>query len=117
MIEIIESNVLKRNELMYILYCFVSNTVNSHLRVLIKIKDKIINKEAFYYSLSKLIIFESEELNPELYQFYFENAAKGLLHSSPITWAKCVGILSNLSKTSIEPILPLFSKLEIYSND
>jgi len=50
-----------------------------------KIKEKFTNKEAFYYSLSKLIVFESEELSPELYQFYFENAAKGLLHSSPIT--------------------------------
>ncbi len=31
MIEIIEGNVFKRNEMMYLFYCFVGNTVNSHL--------------------------------------------------------------------------------------
>lgn len=74
-------------------------------------KDKISSKDSFYYCLSKLIVFESEILNPELYQFYFENAARGLLHSSPVTKTKCVSILSALSKTSIEPILPLIPKL------
>jgi len=31
LIEIVEKNVFKRNEMMYLFYCFVSNTVNSHL--------------------------------------------------------------------------------------
>jgi len=30
-------------------------------------KDKISSKDSFYYCLSKLIVFESEILNPELY--------------------------------------------------
>jgi hypothetical protein len=121
LIEIIEENVFKRNEMMYIFYCFVSNTVNSHLRVLGKLKEKLLDKDAFYYCLSKLILFENsdgnQELAPELYQFYFENSAYGLMCSSPITWTKCVTILSSLSKTSIEPIVPLLSKLEVYAND
>jgi hypothetical protein len=89
LIEIIEENVFKRNEMMYIFYCFVSNTVNSHLRVLGKLKEKLLDKDAFYYCLSKLILFENsdgnQELAPELYQFYFENSAYGLMCSSPIT--------------------------------
>lgn len=73
--------------MMYLFYCFVSNTVNSHLRVLTKIKDKMLSKDAFYYALSKLLIFENEsaELSPQLYSFYFENAAYGMLCSSPVT--------------------------------
>jgi len=119
LIEIVEKNVFKRNEMMYLFYCFVSNTVNSHLWVLTKIKDKITNKDSFYYCLSKLLIFENEfsELAPELYQFYFENAAYGLMCNSPVTWTKCVTILSTLSKTSVEPIVPLLEKLEIFAND
>ena len=109
LIEIIDSNILKRNEMMYLFYCFVSNTVNSHLRVLMKLKEKIVSKDSLYYCLSKLIVYESDLLNLDF--FYFENAAKGLMHASPITKAKCVSILSSLSKTSIEMILPLLSKL------
>lgn len=120
LVEIVETNVFKRNDMMYLFYCFVSNTVNSHLRVLSKLKEKIQNKDAFYYCLSKLIVFENEntqELAPELYTFYFENAAYGLLCSSPVTRTKCVTILSSLSKTSIEPIVPLLQKLEVFAND
>jgi len=77
----------------------------------------MLSKDSFYYALSKLIVFEQEILTPEMYQFYFENAAKGLLHSSPVTKTKCVSILCSLSKTSIEPILPLLSKLQSFAND
>lgn len=117
-IEVIEQNVFKRNE-MYLFYCFVSNTVNSHLRVLKRLKDKIKSKDVFYYCLSKLLIYESEaaDLAPELYSFYFESAAYGLLFSSPVTRTKCVTVLSYLSKASIEPIIPLLPRLETYSND
>ena len=31
---IMVENVYKRNEMIFLLYCFVSNTANSHLRVL-----------------------------------------------------------------------------------
>jgi len=104
---------------MYLFYCFVSNTVNSHLRVLKRLKDKIKSRDVFYYCLSKLLIYESEaaDLAPELYSFYFESAAYGLLFSSPITRTKCVTVLSYLSKASIEPIIPLLPRLETYSND
>jgi len=61
--------------------------------------------------------YESEILSPELYQFYFENAAKGLFNSSPITKTKCVSMLANLTKTSVEPILPLLEKLSIFAED
>ena len=119
LIEIVEDNVFKRNEMMYLFYCFVSNTVNSHLRVLMRLKDKIQSWDVFYYCLSKLLIFESDaqDLAPELYTFYFENSAYGLFSSSPVTRTKCVTILSYLSKASIEPIIPLLPRLETYSKD
>jgi len=119
MIDIVEGNIFKRNEMMYLFYCFVSNTLNSHLRVLQKIKDKMTSRDAFYYSISKLLVYECEasELSPELYSFYFENAAYGLMCSSPVTRTKCVTVLSYLSKASIEPLVPLLPRLETYSND
>jgi len=34
-------NVLKRNDMVFLLYCFVQNTTNSHLRVLNKMREQI----------------------------------------------------------------------------
>lgn len=119
LIEIVEVNIFKRNEMMYLFYCFMSNTVNSHLRVLHRLKEKMTSRDAFYYSLSKLLIYENDaaDLAPELYSFYFENAAYGLLSSSPVTRTKSVTVLSYLSKASIEPIIPLLPRLESYASD
>lgn len=119
LIRIVEGNTFKRNEMMYLFYCFVGNTVNSHLRVLQRLKDKCSSKDAFYYCLSKLLVYENQasDLAPDLYSFYFENAAYGLLCSSPVTRTKCVTVLGYLSKASIEPIIPLLPRIETYSND
>ncbi len=60
---------------------------------------------------------DSADIATDLYSFYFMNGAYGLMSSSPVTRTKCVTILSYLSKASVEPIIPLLSKLETYSND
>lgn len=116
LIEIIEKNTFKRNEMMYLFYCFVSQTVNSHLRVLMRLKDKIKNKDVYYYCISKLIKFESESetegLDPDLYNFYIQSASLGLMSTSPITKTKCVSILSHLSNTNAELITALLPRIE-----
>lgn len=92
LIEIIETNVFKRNDMMYLFYCFVSQTVNSHLRVLSRLKEKIRKRDVFYYALSKLLVYENDsnsaDLDNDLYNFYFQSAAYGLFSTSPITRTK-----------------------------
>lgn len=60
LVDIMADNLFKRNEMVVLLYCFVQNTVNSHLRVLTKIKDKIggTKKDAYYFIISKLLLYE-----------------------------------------------------------
>jgi len=62
--------------------------------------------------LSRLFLYESDDLSPELYQFYLEHAHRGLHSTSPIVRTKCVTILSYLSRIRLEPILPLIPVLE-----
>jgi hypothetical protein len=116
LIEIIEKNMFKRNEMMYLFYCFVSQTVNSHLRVLMRLKDKIKNKDVYYYCISKLLKFENESetegLDPDLYNFYIQSASLGLMSTSPITKTKCISILSYLSNTNAELITTLLPRIE-----
>lgn len=59
------------------------------------------------YFLTRLFLFEQEDLSTELYQFYYEHAMRGLHYSSPITRTKCITLLSYLSRIRLEPILPL----------
>jgi len=63
-VDLMCENVFKRNEMVFLLYCFVQSTANSHLRVLRKLKEKIATskRDAYYAILSKLLIYESEEL-------------------------------------------------------
>ena len=60
LLEIMCDNVFKRNDMIFLLYCFVQNTTNSHLRVLNKIREKIgtSKKDAYYAILSKVILYE-----------------------------------------------------------
>ena len=62
-------------------------------------------------------MYESDDLSPELYQFYLEHAHRGLHLTSPIVRTKCVTILSYLSRIRLEPILPLIPVLEKQQND
>ena len=121
LISIIESNIFKRNEMMYLFYCFVPQSINSHLRVLGRLKEKISKRDVFYYCLSKLLIFENEtsssDLDPDLYSFYFQNSAYGLLSTSPVTRTKCITILSYLSKISSEHIVGLIPRIEPLVHD
>jgi len=121
LIDIIETNAFKRNEMMYLFYCFVSQTVNSHLRVLSRLKDKIKRRDVFYYSISKLLVYENEtngdSLDPDLYSFYFQNAAYGLMSTSPVTRTKCLTILSYLSKINSDLIVNLLPRIEPLVHD
>jgi hypothetical protein len=103
-------NQFKRNEMVVLLYCFIQNTTNSHLRMLQKIKEKISisKKDQYYQILSRLLLFETEELpSAEIYSFYFTEASQGLHSLSPVTRTKCLSILSYFTRVDVEPILPL----------
>jgi hypothetical protein len=52
-----------------ILYSFVQGTNNSHLRVLNKITDKlgVANRNVLPHFLTRLFLFEPEDLSTELY--------------------------------------------------
>ena len=80
---------------------------NQNLR---KIKDKIggVKKDAYYYIISKLLIYENEDFSNEIYDFYLRDAAQGIYQVSPVTRTKCVSILSYLSRIHLQPILSLF---------
>ena len=121
LIEIVESNEFKRNEMMYLFYCFTSQTVNSHLRVLNTLKEKIKNRNIFYYCISKLLVYEGEtsgdDLDPDLYEFYYKSAAYGLLSTSPVTRTKCITVLSYLSKINAEVVLNILPSIEPLVHD
>jgi hypothetical protein len=107
-------NLFKKNDMVFLLYCFVQNTTNSHLRVLQKIKDKIGNskRDAYYFIISKLLLYENEDISSEIYNFYLRDAAQGIYSVSPVTRTKCVSILSYFSRIQLEPILPLIPVLQ-----
>lgn len=73
---VMADNMFKLNEMIILLYCFVQNTNSSHLRVLQKIVDKLSSKSrnTIPHFLSRLFLYEKEDLSPELYQFYLEQA-------------------------------------------
>ena len=114
MVNVMAGNTFKLNEMIVLLYCFVQGTSSSHLRVLQKIVDKLSRKHrnTIPHILSRLFLYENEELSPELYQFYLEHAQRGLHTTSPIVRTKCVTILSYLSRLRLEPILPLIPTLQ-----
>lgn len=121
LIEIMLKNTFKRNEMVYLIYCFVSHTTNSHLRVLLRLRERIFDKDIFIQILSRLFLYEARE-NPEtfsleLYEFYFSNASMGLTSTSPITRTKCVTILSFLCTIKLEPILPVIKELQVMASD
>ena len=106
-------NVFKLNEMVVLLYCFVQGTNNAHLRVLQKLADKLSTKQRqmLPHFLARLFLFENDDMTPELYNFYLEQAHRGLHLASPVIRTKCVTILSYLSRIRLEPVLPLLPTL------
>jgi hypothetical protein len=79
-----------------------------------KIKDKIgtAKRDAYYHILSRLLLFESEEIpSAEIYSFYLNEATQGIHSSSPVTRTKCLSILSYFTRIDVEPILPLITTI------
>lgn len=109
LIGIMTNNTFKLNQMTVLMYCFVQNSNNSHLRVLTKIKDKIGKNrpDAYCAILSKLFLYEQETLTEDIYDFYFTAAARGLYATSPITRTKSITVISYLSRLRLQPILPL----------
>lgn len=105
--KIFEANILKCNELIYLLYCYIPNTTNSHMRVLEMMKTKLKSFEIYIYCLSTIILYENIQLDSNIYNLYFSNAKVGLLSTSPFTRTKALSILSILSKKNFTPILPI----------
>ena len=114
-----EENVYKRNEMIFLLYSFVSSTSNSHLRLLQRLRERVRKKDVFFYILSKLLFYESDTgaLTSDLYSFYFTNATQGMGAGSPVTRTKCVNILSFLAMSDVEPVLPLLPRIEKMCSD
>lgn len=80
-----------------------------------KIKDKIATskRDAYYHILSRLLLFESEEIpSAEIYSFYLNEATQGIHSSSPVTRTKCLSILSYFTRIDAEPILPLIRTIQ-----
>ena len=98
-----------------LLYCFIQNTANSHLRMLQKIKEKIgvSKKDAYYHILSRLLLFEDNEVPaPEIFSFYLNEASHGIISLSPVTRTKCLSILSFFSRIDLQPILPIIPQIQ-----
>jgi hypothetical protein len=76
-LDIMVENTFKRNEMVFLLYCFVQNTTNSHLRVLNKMREKISVKfrDAYLAILSRLLLYEDEDLSQEIFEFYLRDAS------------------------------------------
>ena len=76
LVTVMAENTFKLNDMIVLLYCFVQGTNSSHLRVLQKIVDKLSrgHRNTIPQFLSRLFLYENEELSPELYQFYLEHA-------------------------------------------
>lgn len=108
------SNTFKLNEMAVLLYCFVQDTNNSHHRVLAKLAEHLSarGRDILPAILARLFLFESEEISPEIYTFYYSHAARGLHQSSATTRTKSISILSYLVRVRLEPILPLLPTLE-----
>jgi hypothetical protein len=77
------------------------------------VKDKIgvSKKDAYYSIISRLLLYEGEDISPEVYRFYFREAAQGIYAQSPVTRTKCISILSYFSRVHLEPVLPLIPSL------
>jgi len=118
-VTVMAENTFKLNAMVVLLYCFVQGSNSSHLRVLHKIVDKLSRKyrNTIPHFLARLFLYENEDLSAELYQFYLEQAHRGLHNTSPVVRTKCVTILSYLSRIRLEPILPLIPILEKQQND
>lgn len=115
LLDVMVDNQFKRNEMTVLLYCFIQNTTNSHLRMLQKIKEKIsiTKRDAYFQILSRLLLYESEEIPaPEIYSFYLNEASQGIHSVSPVTRTKCLSILSYFTRIDIEPILPLILTIQ-----
>jgi hypothetical protein len=37
-----------------------------------------VKKDAYYFIISKLLLYESEDISPEIYNFYLRDAAQGI---------------------------------------
>lgn len=99
-----------------LLYCFVQSSNNSHCRILRKICEKLSanenGKQFIPALLSRLFLFEQEDISGDIYTIYFEQAVKGLHASSPVVRTKCVTILAYLSRIRLDPILPIIPQLQ-----
>lgn len=123
LMDIMIDNIFKRNEMVFLLYCFVQKTTNSHLRVLNKIREKISvkHRDAYYYILSRLILYEkedeNEDMSPEIFEFYIRDASQGIYCTSVITRTKSVSILSYLSRIGLNRVLEFLPILQKQCKD
>lgn len=80
LLDIMCDNVFKRNDMVFLLYCFVQNNTNSHMRVLTKMKERLgcAKRDAYYAVLSRLLLYENEDISGDIFNFYLKEAAQGI---------------------------------------
>ena len=114
------SNDFKRTQMSIIPYSFCQHSANSHLRVLNRIRDfiSIDHKDQYITIVNDLLEFdyiEEEQFlwgNPDMYDFYYNVAKKGLYFISPVSRTKSLSILSQLAPCSIRPIFQLLPSIK-----
>ena len=74
-------------------------------------KLSVRQRQMLPHFLARLFLFENDDMSPELYNFYLEQAHRGLHLPSPVIRTKCVTIISYLSRVRLEPVLPLLPVL------
>lgn len=121
-LQIMVQNEFKRNQMIVILYCFCQNTANAHLRVLRKIRQLVgpTHSNEFIYIVNSLLEIEQQHNDenlmlwgsPDLFDFYFEVAQRGLQASQPLTKTKALSILSQLAPCSLRPIFELIPQIK-----
>lgn len=70
------------------------------------------SKDQYIHILSRLLLYENENISESIYDFYLKAARQCLCYNSPVTRTKAVTILSYLSRLRLEPILPSIMVLQ-----
>lgn len=100
-VPLIQTDVLKRRQLLSIIYAFCPNDPSVHMNVIKSLQDKLQNQHTFIHILSHLSHLE-EQFSPALLDIYMYYATAGLTTASPKLRATSLYILFPLVDHSLE---------------
>jgi hypothetical protein len=109
----------KCTTLVYLLYCFIPPTINSHCRLIQAMKDKMgEDLNSYVFACSRLIEVETCELSDaELYDTYYGMGIKLLSSSHPNARLHSIAILAKLAGIDYIPMVSLLPVLKDLSTD